>query len=109
MDEIKFRDWQKLDFRVGEILEVNVHPNADKLYLIKIDIGGNKINLVAGLKNYYGEKELVGKKVIIFTNLEQKILRGIKSEGMILAADDENGNVVLLTIDSDIKNGSKIC
>ncbi|HLC73955.1 MAG TPA: methionine--tRNA ligase subunit beta [Candidatus Nanoarchaeia archaeon] len=108
MDTIKFTDWQKLDLRVGEVLEVNDHPNADKLYLIKIDVGDKKINLVAGLKNYYDKKKLVGKKVIIFTNLEQKILRGIKSEGMILAADDENGNVVLLTIDRDIKNGSKI-
>ena len=59
-------------------------------------------------KIYKVDKELVGKKVIIFTNLEQKILRGIKSEGMVLAADDENGNVVLLTIDRNIKNGSKI-
>ena len=108
MDAIKFTDWQKLDLRVGEILEVNDHPNADKLYIIKIDVGDKKINLVAGLKNYYDKKELVGKKVIIFTNLEQKILRGIKSEGMVLAADDENGKVVLLTIDRNIKNGSKI-
>src|SRR3989344_310742 len=108
MDAIKFTDWQKLDLRVGEILEVNNHPNADKLYIIKIDVGDKKINLVAGLKNYYDKKELVGKKVIIFTNLEQKILRGIKSEGMVLAADDENGKVVLLTIDRNIKNGSKI-
>ena len=108
MEYIKFNDWQKLDLRIGEILEVHDHPNADKLFVIKVDIGEKKINLVAGLKSYYDKKELVGKKVIIFTNLEQKTLRGIKSEGMILAADDENGKVVLLTIDSDIKNGSKI-
>ena len=108
METIKFTDWQKLDLRVGEILEVNDHPNADKLYIIKIDVGDKKINLVAGLKSYYDKKQLVGKKVIVFTNLEQKILRGIKSEGMVLAANDENGNVVLLTIDRNIKNGSKI-
>lgn len=108
MEEIKFSEWEKLEFRIGEILEVHDHPHADKLFVIKVDTGEKLINLVAGLKNYYGKEDLIGKKVVVFTNLEQKTLRGIKSEGMILAADDEKENVVLLTIDSDIKNGSKI-
>ena len=79
MESVKFSDWQKLDMRVGEILEVNDHPNADKLYLIKIDISEREINLVAGLKDYYTKDNLVGKKVIMLVNLEQKTLRGIKS------------------------------
>jgi len=107
MGEIKFDDWQKFDFRIGEILEVYDHPNAEKLFVIRVDIGEKLINLVAGLKNYYGKEDLVGKKVVVFTNLEQKTLRGIKSEGMVLAAE-KNNNVVLLTVDKNIENGANI-
>lgn len=106
---IKFDDWKKLDLRVGKITEVNDHPNAEKLLVLKVDIGTKEITLVAGIKLYYSKKDLIGKKVIIFTNLEPVVLRGIKSEGMILAADDQENNIVSLLIpDQDAKNGSII-
>ena len=90
MTEIKFEDWKKLDLRVGEIKEVKDHPNADKLLILKVDIGNEARTVVAGIKKYYSKEELIGKKIILFTNLEQKELRGIRSEGMILAAVQGN-------------------
>ena len=69
METIKFEDWKKIDLRVGEIKEVEYHPKADKLLLLKVDIGEKVITLVAGIKNYYDKESLIGKKVIVFVNL----------------------------------------
>ena len=104
---IPFNDFKKLDIRVGRILDVNNHPKADKLLVLKIDIGNEVRTIVAGIKNYYEREELMDKKVIVITNLEQKELRGIKSEGMILAAVKDD-KVILLTPDQDIKEGAVI-
>lgn len=105
--EIEFKDWQNLDFRVAEILDVEDHPNADKLYILKIKIGKEKRTIVAGIREAYTKKELKGKKIIVFTNLKPALLRGIKSEGMLLAATKDD-KVVLLTVDKDIETGAKI-
>ena len=100
--------FSKLDLRVAEILEVKDHPNADKLYLIDIDIGAlGKREIVAGLKKHYLLEELVGKKIIIVSNLEPATIRGIKSAGMLLAASDKQGTVSLLN-PLDAKPGSII-
>jgi len=107
MDIIKFNDWQKIDLRVGEIKEVEDHPDADKLFIIKVDMGEKVIQIVAGVKGYYTKEELVGKKIIVFTNLEPKEIRGIKGEGMLLAATNED-KVVIISPEKDIKNGSRI-
>ena len=104
---IPFNDFKKLDIRVGRILDVNNHPKADKLLVLKIDIGNEVRTIIAGIKNYYERDELMDKKVIVITNLEQKELRGIKSEGMILAAVKDD-KVILLTPDQDIKEGAVI-
>ena len=104
---IPFNDFKKLDIRVGRILDVNNHPKADKLLVLKIDIGNEVRTIVAGIKKYYEREELMDKKVIVVVNLEQKELRGIKSEGMILAAVKDN-KVILLTPDEDIKEGAVV-
>lgn len=96
-----------MNLKVGKILEVNDHPNADKLLVIKVDIGDEIRTIVAGLKNHYTKKELLNKKVVIFTNLEQKELRGIKSEGMILAAVKDE-KVILIAPEKNIDNGAVI-
>jgi methionyl-tRNA synthetase len=89
--------FSKLDLRVAEIKEVKNHPNADKLYLAHIDLGdmGKRV-IVAGLKNHYSAEELIGKKIVVVTNLEPATIRGIKSNAMLLAASDSNGVVSLL-------------
>ena|SRR3989344_2362848 len=102
---IPFKEWQKMDLRVGEVKEVEDHPNADKLYVVKVDIGEKVIQLVAGIKPFYKKDELKGKKVIVFTNLEPAMLRGVESQGMILAAGD---SAALLTTLKKVENGAKI-
>ncbi len=84
-----------LDLRVGEITEVKEHPNADKLYVIEVNLGDEKRTLVAGLKPYYKKDELKGKKGVVVANLEPAKLRGIESQGMILAAEGD-GTVSIL-------------
>ncbi|MEK6835912.1 MAG: hypothetical protein AABX55_02720 [Nanoarchaeota archaeon] len=104
---ISFNDWKKLDIRVGKILDVKDHPNADKLIVLKVDVGNETRNIVAGIKEYYKKEELKGKKVVIFVNLEQKELRGIKSEGMILAAVKDD-KVILIQPEKYIEVGAVI-
>lgn len=109
MENVKFSDWQKLDLRVGKILKAEDIEGADKLYKLEVDLGDEKRTLVAGLKPYYKPEELTGKTCIVFTNLEPKTLRGIESQGMILAAVNENKSKVrLLQPDKDIELGSRV-
>jgi len=108
-ETIKFKEWQKLDLRVGKIINVQEHENADKLYIIEVDLGSKKRKLVAGLKPYYKPEELLGKLCVVFCNLEPAVIRGVESEGMVLAAVSEDGKqVVLLQPEKDIELGSKI-
>ena len=110
MQNIIFKDWKKLDLRVGKILKVEDIEGADKLYKFEIDLGElGKRTIVAGIKQHYNKEELQGRKVVVFTNLEPKTLRGIESQGMILAAvvgDDDK--VVLIEPEKDIEVGAKI-
>jgi methionyl-tRNA synthetase len=106
---ISIDDFGKLDLRVAEILEVNDHPNADRLYAMKIKIGEEEKSLVAGIKKHYSKEELIGKKIVVIANLEPVELRGVKSEGMLLAASNKDkSKVVLATVDQDIESGAKL-
>ena len=108
MDNITFDYFVKMDLRVAEIKVCEDVPGADKLYKLTIDIGEER-TIVAGIKLYYSKEELVGKKIAVVANLEPRKLRGIESHGMLLAASSEDkSSVVLLTLDRDIANGSKI-
>ncbi|NJE06137.1 methionine--tRNA ligase [Thermococcus sp. M36] len=107
MEYVSFDDFMKLDLRVGKIIEVNDHPNADKLYVVKVDLGDEVRQLVAGLKKSYKPEELLNHYVVIIANLEPKKLRGVESQGMLLAADDGK-NVALLMPDKEIKLGARI-
>ncbi len=106
---ISFEEWQKLDLRVGKILSAEDHPNADKLFILNVDIGTERRTVVAGLRKHYTKEQLIGKKIILFTNLEPVMLRGVRSDGMVLAAVDEEKNlVVLLTPERDVEQGATI-
>ncbi len=104
---IAFSDFAKLELRIGRIIEVDDHPNADKLFVLKVDVGEETRVLVAGIKQNYSKEELIGKYVVVLVNLEPKKLRGIESQGMLLAADDGK-NVSLLTIDKEVQVGAKV-
>ena len=82
-------DFRKLEFKIAEIKEVNDHPNADKLLILTVDLGDKLKQVVAGIKNHYTKEELLGKQVILVDNLEPAMLRGVESQGMILAGSDE--------------------
>ncbi len=89
--------FSKVDMRVAKIENVQDHPNADKLYILSLDIGPlGKRTIVAGIKVHYSKEELVGKKIVIVNNLKPATIRGVESKGMLLAAGDDAGNVVLL-------------
>jgi len=87
-----------LNLKVAQIVEVEDHPDADKLYVLKINLGTEKMQLVAGLKGHYSKEELKNKKIIVITNLKHAKLRGVESQGMLLAGEDNKGNVGVLTV-----------
>jgi len=106
--KIPFSDWEKVDLRVGKIIKVEDHPNADKLYILTVDLGEEKERtIVAGLKNHYKKEELENKQGIFIANLEPITLRGIESNGMTLAVSDEN-NVFIIQPEKEIKPGTKV-
>lgn len=108
---IPFSDWEKLDLRVGQIKKVEDIEGADKLYKLEIDLGKEigKRTVCAGIKPYYSKEDLKGKKIILFVNLAPRKLKGIESQGMILAAvNEEKGKVILLAPESDIEVGAKV-
>ncbi len=107
-EEILFDEFQKLDLRIGKIIEVNQLPNSKKLIKIIVDFGLEKRQAVAGLLKYYQPEELVGKKCVFLLNLQRRILAGVESQCMILAAEDSEGKVTVLMPEKDIAEGSKI-
>ncbi len=106
---LDFNTFMKVDLRVGKIISVENHPNADKLYVVKLDDGSdNGRTICAGIKEFYSIDEMTGKTIVFVANLQPRPLRGVTSEGMMLAADDGNGVVKLVTIDGDISVGSQV-
>lgn len=100
-------DFMKLDFRVARVKEAKEHPNADKLLVLKVDVGGEERQLVAGIKKSYAPDDLIGKTIVIVANLEPAVIRGEESMGMLLAASDENG-IAVLTPDKAVALGSRV-
>ena len=106
---IDFEDFMKVEMKTGKVVDIEDHPNADKLYVVTIEDGPDSTRTVcAGLKGIYQTEQLLGKQVIFVANLKPRKLRGIMSEGMILAADDGDGNVSVLTLDSEMPTGSQV-
>ena len=106
---LEFDTFMKVNLRVGRIISVDDHPNADKLYVVKLDDGtGGERTICAGLKAFYQPDEMEGKLVVFVENLKPRPLRGVTSEGMMLAADDGEGHVRLITVDGDISTGSQV-
>jgi methionyl-tRNA synthetase len=109
MDLISIQEFARVQLRIGRVLEVRDHPNANKLYLLDVDLGPElgKRQLVAGLKPFMPPEALKDKLVVVVVNLEPALLRGERSEGMLLAAQD-GVTVVPLTVNTPLAPGSKI-
>jgi methionyl-tRNA synthetase len=105
--KVTIDDFKKLEFKTGKVIECVPHSNADKLYVLKVDIGTETRQIVSGIRAYYQAEELVGKTVVVITNLQSAMLRGIESQGMVLAASG-SGTVSLLTPIREVPPGSKV-
>ena len=102
---VTIEDFRKLELKVAEIKEVIEHPQADRLYIITVDLGDKRKQIVAGIRGSYQKEELLGKQVVVVDNLEPAVLRGVESQGMLLAASDETG-IVIISPARNMKLGS---
>ena len=107
--EITIDDFDKVQIQVGEVIKCEPVPKAKKLLVSQIKIGAETRQIVSGIAKYYKPEEMVGKKVAVITNLKPCKLYGVESQGMILAAGDDEGNLSVVTVDKDIVSGSEIC
>ena len=108
-EKISLNDFKKIQLKVGKILEATPHPNADKLIVLQDDLGQEKRQLVAGIKPWYKPEDLVGKCIAVVANLQPATLRGVESQGMLLAATDTaTNNVKILVVDGEVSPGSVI-
>ena len=104
---ISIDDFRKIELKVATVKSAEPHPNADKLMVLQIDLGSEQRQICAGIRNHYAPEDLVGKQIVVVANLETAKLRGLESQGMLLAASDE-GRVIVLTPDKPVLAGAKI-
>ncbi|HLU83194.1 MAG TPA: methionine--tRNA ligase subunit beta, partial [Trueperaceae bacterium] len=106
--EITINDFARVELRVVTVVAAEQHPNADKLLVLTVSLGSEQRTVVSGIKAHYQPEALVGKRLVLVTNLQPVKLRGIESQGMILAAEDEAGILSLITLDRDLPDGSEV-
>lgn len=104
---VTIEDFRKIELRTAEISSATAHPQADKLLILRIRVGEEERTIVAGIRAHYQESELVGKKIVVVTNLEPAVIRGVTSEGMLLAASHD-GALAVLVPDREIPSGAKV-
>ena len=107
--EITYDDFAKLQFQVGEIIACEAVKKSKKLLCSQVKVGSQVRQIVSGIKAHYTPEEMVGKKVMVVTNLKPATLAGVKSEGMLLCAEDAEGNLALMKPEKDMPAGAEIC
>jgi len=107
MEEISFDEFKKMDLRVGEIVKAERVPATDKLLKLEVDIGTEKRTMVAGVADVYSPEDLMGKKLVVIVNLKPAVIRGIESQGMLLAAEEE-GKAIIPFFESEVPTGAKV-
>ena len=108
-EEISYDDFAKLQFQVGEIIACEAVPKSKKLLCSQVKIGSSVKQIVSGIKAHYTPEEMVGKKVMVLVNLKPAKLAGVLSEGMLLCAEDAEGNLALMTPEKAMPAGAEIC
>ncbi|MBO7374642.1 MAG: methionine--tRNA ligase subunit beta, partial [Lachnospiraceae bacterium] len=108
-DEITYDDFAKMQFAVGEIIKCEEVPKSKKLLCSQVKIGNTTRQIVSGIKQYYKAEEMVGKKVMVLVNLKPATLAGVVSEGMLLCAEDQDGNLALMSPEKNMPSGAEIC
>lgn len=104
---VSITDFRNFEIHIATIKEVLDHPNADKLYIVKIDVGDKEKQIIAGIRPFYSKEALIGKQVAVIDNLEPAVIRGVESQGMLLAAQDEAG-ITILSPERRVKEGSVV-
>src|SRR5258708_36754668 len=104
---VSYADFAKLEWRIAKVVAAREHPNADKLLLLQIPVGDVEKQIVAGIRGHYEPASLVGRQVVVVNNLEPAMIRGEESNGMLLAASD-SGGVVLLRPERDCESGAGV-
>jgi methionine--tRNA ligase beta chain len=104
---ISIEEFQKVELRVATIKSAEPHPNADTLMVLQVDLGTEQRQICAGIRNHYTADELVGRQIVVVANLQTAKLRGLESQGMLLAASDD-GHVIILTPDKPVQAGAKV-
>ncbi len=107
--EITFEDFGKMQFQVGEIIACEAVPKSKKLLCSQVRIGSQVKQIVSGIRKHYSPEEMVGKKVMVLVNLKPAKLAGVLSEGMLLCAEDAEGNLALVTPEREMPAGAEIC
>jgi len=103
---VTYDDFKKLELRIGEIVEADIVAGSSNLMKIIVDIGAERRQIVAGIAKYYSASDLIGKQIVVLINLEPKTIRGIESNGMLLAAVENEDNIALLTTEKRVAPGS---
>jgi methionine--tRNA ligase beta chain len=104
---ISIGEFRNVDLRVATVISAEPHPNADKLMVLRVDLGSEERQICAGIREHYTAEELVGRQIVVVANLETAKLRGLESQGMLLAASD-NGRVIILTPEKPVQAGAKV-
>lgn len=104
---ITIDEFRKVELKIATIKAAEPHPNADRLMVLQVDLGDEQRQICAGIRNYYAPEDLIGKQIVVVANLETAKLRGMESQGMLLAASDD-GRVIILTPEKSVQPGSKV-
>ena len=107
--EIEYDDFMKMQFQVGEIIACEEVPKSKKLLCSQVRVGSQVKQIVSGIKQHYTPEQMVGKKVMVLVNLKPAKLAGVLSEGMLLCAEDAEGNLALMTPEKEMPAGAEIC
>lgn len=105
---ISIDDFRHIELRVATVTAAAPHPNADRLLVLTIDLGSEQRQLVAGIRAHYADQDLIGKQVVVVANLQPASLRGVESQGMLLAASDDQGRLAIVTPEKPVANGAQV-
>jgi methionine--tRNA ligase beta chain len=108
MDQITIDDFRRIDLRIATVTSASPHPNADRLVVLNIDLGAEQRQLVAGIRADYEPERLVGRQIVVVANLAPATLRGVESQGMLLAASDPNGGLAIVGPERPVGNGAPV-
>ena len=105
---LTFDDFKKVELKTAKILDAQEIPGADRIWKLTLDVGADKKEIVAGIKLFYAREALIGRTIVVVNNLTPSVIRGVESQGMLLAAKDSSGALSLLTVDKDVPAGCTV-